>query len=201
MHDRRAIRHPSFDEYWESHYRLVYWWSRRVCRILNQRRYHGGIIWSSEEFEGELTILFNYSLHYFDENGGANFSTFFGRFAIAHCLKYVVANETEAHRVSDWNRRCTSKEMRVQQLNKESYESDYFLYRVPEKYSDDWASEIVELFADPASLWSFLTRDMPEKAKDIMQWYYRDGKTGVEIASLLGCSRQPGHAQDAWIDA
>lgn len=176
-------RHPNFDEYWERHQRLVYQQAYRIAAIFNAGDYRNRWRYSYADFLGVLVFRLNYCLHHYTEDKGA-FSTYFHVRIVHFCVKFCLRYESEYWATKSFSR-DKSYEVGVEaQNNREFYESEYFLYRVPDG-DHDWAMDIIDLFETPRHLWEYLAKGVPERSANIVLWYYRDGKTLRQIAEMI----------------
>lgn len=179
-------RHPDFDVNWERYQRLVYQQAYRIARIFNTGDYRSKWRYSYSDFLGVLVLRLNYCLHHYTADKGA-FSTYFHVRILDFCIKFCLKFESEYWATRSFSH-GKSYEVGVEaRNNREFYESEYFLYRVPDG-DHDWAMDIVDLFETPQHLWEYLVKGAPERSANIALWYYRDGKTLRQIAGMLDIS-------------
>lgn len=180
-------RHPDFDRMWEKHRKLVYHQASSMARIFNSGDHIGCYRYGYSDFLGTMVLRFNYCLHHYTEDKGA-FSTYFYARIAGFCVQFCLRYESE-YWATRWFSTNKSYEVGIEaQNNREFYESEYFLYRVPDDFDHDWTVDIINLFETPAHLWEYLARGVPERSINIALWYYRDGETMRAIADKLGIS-------------
>lgn len=174
----RRERHPQFDEYFETHQKLFWWWSNRIARILNRavRR----LKWSNQDFIGWLVIWFNDCLFRFDPKV-AKFTTFFSNRILSQVIRHVVQKDCETKPTLE-----TYANYKQSLQYKHYHESGNRLYRIA--VNNDWTEQILELLGDDP--FTFLTRTMKDRYKTVLELRYKHGKTLKEIGDLLGVSKQ-----------
>lgn len=169
-------RHPDFDECWEKNHRLVYYWAYRlawiVARMFKQSKLHTP--WRAEDFLGYLTLRLNYTLTNWKPEFGA-LTTIFCMHIVQHTLRMVVWVDREGYNRKD---KDTKAALEAYAWNKGQR---YHLYRTPEDVT--WEEQMLELLGDDP--WTALTRTLPPRYKQIVEYRFRDGKTLRETGELL----------------
>lgn len=176
-------RHPAFDAMWAEYQNLVWWWAHRLAWFVNRANQIGKARrgrWTGEDFVGLLTIKFNFALHGWDPDGGAGFSTWFSYQIVEQCMRYVVR--------LDRDRGVRTEEQQRTALEAYAYERGqrYNLYRTPEDFG--WEEQMLDLLGDDP--WGRLTRGLPDRARTILEWRFRDGKTLEQCGALVGVTKE-----------
>ncbi len=173
-------RHPEFDTYWEQHYRLVYWSSKRVSHIFG-----GG----ARDYLGFLTLRFFRIVSAYDPDKGG-FSTFYCTHLYSDTLRYCVRFESDS-----WESYCFGKkicngdivaerERTVSQL----LSPERVFYRIPE--NDELIDEVRKCFSSDDDLWRYITTGLSPRMKDVVFLYYKRGMTYKSIGKEYGVSKQ-----------
>jgi RNA polymerase sigma factor (sigma-70 family) len=174
-------KHPDFDKYWPDYHKLIFWWSKKLARIYKKAHI------DADEFVGYLVLRFNYILYFWDASI-SKLGNLFQKHLITDTLRVVLQYESEAWHAYIYKECGGMKGIKIQQLEKDTHESDFFMYRIPENTS--WTDQIIDLFPDTETLWNHLTHGLTPRYKDVMLYYWRDGKTYAEIAELMGVTKQ-----------
>jgi RNA polymerase sigma factor (sigma-70 family) len=158
---KTSERHPRFDEYFELHRKLIFWWARRLGKKL-------GIPYA--EFVGLLTIRFNRALYYYDEKR-SKFSTYFQQ-DIRVFLKQI--KEDSDILTSKGKCRYIS-----------SGQGLYF--RKPEK-KHDFIDELLDKYGN--NFWRHIRQVLKDKRKFVIVYRHCHGENLKQIGDSLGLSKE-----------
>lgn len=193
----RAPRHPDLDLYWDLHHRFLWWWANRLSKYFNlkwfntlrtPRSKHGRRRWLPEDFMGYLVIRLNYVLRWYDPS--RNFTTFFSTNIVGDAWRMVIRQDAEKTSLNYSKKMASLEEWKDSYKNREFYESDFFMYRVPE--NESWAEEMVDLLGggDQSAAWNKITEGLSPRAKTILEMRFKHGNTLQDCAVQFGITKE-----------
>ncbi len=181
-HVSECIR-PSNNVLWDMHKGLIMKRAAKEAALMNHILHTR---FRSEEFFGHAWMTFINCLNHFDPSMGFQFSTYY--IGSGHSFELKCFVRSDAMRFSLKLRK--RRERIICELNADTHEQDYHLYRVPE-LDDSWTQAILDLFDnDIERVWSALMEPLETRCRDFMRMHFRDGWGMREIGEQYGISHE-----------
>lgn len=195
---KERTKHPKFDQYWEEHNALLWWFAHRAVRFFHHRygatTVKGERLWygghEASEFIGQLVIRMNRVLYSFDESLGFKFSTYFQMNLYSELFRRVTRFDSIARDMATNKATLTATED-VHQMDLELADFDHSkrFYRIPDT-DWDFVYQIIDSFDDAQDLWRFITANMKTKQKYVLYGTYKKGLNSEALGERLMLSRE-----------
>lgn len=169
------------EEAWQRYGRLVLkvsWMQKKYVETVYREVYR------ADDLLGSVWLTFRHCLDLFDPSLGFRFSTYFFNARSREVRAFVRSDSMRASL-----RIRTSVERYSCELNADSHEQDFAMYRIPE-LDESWTEAIIDLFEDTEALWVSLLRELMPREKEIVSHYYKDGWTLGMIAEKFNITRE-----------
>lgn len=188
-----CVEHPRFQEWWEKHQKLIYWWGNRL------RHDHQLQTLTRQQLDdcdllGPLTIRMNDSLYGYDPNL-SEYTTYYGSNMVSSMVRQVSADrqDTEASRIS-WHNRVNGGELDIKVIYFEHIEErdkDKILLEYHQSREERTLRDIIfEYFDSEDDFWSYVCYGMNEVDREMFLLYYKGDMTLGEVGKLYKLTRE-----------
>lgn len=180
------IRRPppmTLAEAWTEHQRLVWWASHRIAKAFSL---------PLEELVGSMFLNLARVVKTYDDSKGSSFANYFIKLAWRYAYDDFVRHESDGREIA-WSRRFGAKfakDLAVESLYDSTYdERPSIFYHIPEP-SNDWIVEILKCFTSSGEAYSWLTRGLSPRDRNVVSLLYQHGWSLTSLAAEWGVSKQ-----------
>lgn len=168
-------RHVDFNRLWEENKALAWLLAIKVAKAYKDR-------YKASDIIGTMVIRMNLAAHTYQRSKGAFTSYFYSRY-FQYVWFWFLRHESEYLSVYHFNHKDKKDptDVKVQQLEYNYHEQDFYLYRIPDK-DESWTDEILGAFNTSFDCWKFLTANIKGRDLSMLEMRFKHGMTYGQIA-------------------